>query len=114
MPHGGGDIMDTLVNEVRADILAECRWFADSGHEWLQVPIHAARFADKIDRANGGDGISVFSYVLNTRAFLEGDCDAALFVKAFDLSDSELAGLAARVVVINGPAVIRDYPHWGV
>ena len=106
--------MDTLVNEVRADILAECRWFADSGHEWLQVPIHAARFADKIDRANGGDGISVFSYVLNTRAFLEGDCDAALFVKAFDLSDSERAGLAARVVVINGPAVIRDYPHWGV
>jgi len=112
MPFGGGDIMDTLVNEVRADILAECRWFADSGHEWLQVPIHAARFADKIDRANGGDGISVFSYVLNTRAFLEGDCDAALFVKAFDLSDSELAGLAARVVVINGPAVIRDYPRW--
>lgn len=106
--------MDTLVNEVRADILAECRWFADSGHEWLQVPIHAARFADKIDRANGGDGISVFSYVLNTRAFLEGDCDAALFVKAFDLSDSERAGLASRVVVINGPAVIRDYPHWGV
>ena len=45
MPFGGGDIMDTLVNEVRADILAECRWFADSGHEWLQVPIHAARFA---------------------------------------------------------------------
>jgi hypothetical protein len=56
----------------------------------------------------------VFSYVLNTRAFLEGDCDAAIFATAFDLSDSERAGLASRVVVINGPAVIRDYPHWGV
>lgn len=105
--------MDTLVNEVRADILAECRWFADSGHEWLQVPLNAARFADKLDKANGGDGISKFSYVLNSRVFLEGDCDAALFFTAFDLSDSERAGLAARAVVINGPAVIRDYPRWG-
>jgi hypothetical protein len=106
--------MGTIIQADRAEWLAECRWFVDSGHEWLQVPLWAAREADQADKEHGGDGISVFSYVLNARVFLEGDCDAAIFFDTFEISETERAGLASRVVVLNGPAVIRDYPRWGV
>ncbi len=104
--------MSTIIQADRAEWLAECRWFVDSGHEWLQVPLWAAREADQADKEHGGDGISVFSYVLNTRVFLEGDCDAGIFFDTFEISENERAGIASRVVVLNGPAIIRDYPRW--
>jgi hypothetical protein len=104
--------MSTIIQADRAEWLAECRWVTDSGHEWLQVPLWAARQADQADKEHGGDGISVFSYVLNTRVFLEGDSDVAIFFDTFEITDTERAGLSSRVVVINGPAVIRDYPRW--
>ena len=106
--------MDTLVNEVRGEILSRCKWFADSGHEWLQVPLKAARFADKIDKANGGDGISTFSYVKGSFAYLEGDCDAALFMKYFEVSDIEASDIHANgVALYTNQAPVRNYRHWG-
>ena len=41
--------MSTIIQADRAEWLAECRWFVDSGHEWLQVPLWAAREADQAD-----------------------------------------------------------------
>lgn len=106
--------MDTLVNEVRGEILSRCKWFADSGHEWLQVPLKAARFADKIDKASGGDGISTFSYVKGSFAYLEGDCDAALFMKYLDVSDIEASAIHANgVALYTNQAPVRNYRHWG-
>jgi hypothetical protein len=104
--------MDTLVNEVRAEILAECGWVVDSGHEWLQVPIRAARFADRMDRIDGGEGISAFSYVNGVLAYLEGDCDAAIFFNRFDVSDHEEFSIAL-VSVYNEMSPVRNYPRWG-
>lgn len=103
--------MDTLVNEVRADILAECGWIVDSGHEWLQVPLRAAQFADSMDRIDGGEGISSFSYVKGVLAYLEGDCDAAIFFDRFDVSDDE-TGSIALVSVYSNLAPVRNYPRW--
>ena len=58
-------------------------WMADSGHEWLVVPGFMAR---KVD------GISSFSYIspTGTTAYLEGDCDAALFIAHYELDGAEL------------------------
>jgi len=105
--------MDTLVNEARDGILSRCKWFADSGHEWLQVPLKAARFADQIDKASGGDGISTFSYVKGAYAYLEGDCDAALFIKYLDVSDIEASAIHANgVASYTNLAPVRNYPRW--
>ena len=105
--------MDTLVNEVRGEILSRCKWFADSGHEWLQVPILLAREADKADKANGGDGISTFSYVKGSFAYLEGDCDAPLFLTYFGVTDNEAASIHANgVALYTNQAPVRNYRHW--
>ena len=105
--------MGEIIQADRAEWLGECRWFVDSGHEWLQVPLWAARQADQADKEHGGDGISVFSYVTDRWAFLEGDCDAAILVDAFEITESELAGPSSRAIVINGQAAIRNLPRWG-
>lgn len=107
--------MDTLLNEVRDEILSRCKWFVDSGHEWLQVPILLAREADKADKANGGDGISTFSYVKGSFAYLEGDCDAALFLTYFGATDCDAWNTinANGVASYTNLAPVRNYRHWG-
>jgi hypothetical protein len=108
----------TMTTTDRDKVLSRCKWHADSGHEWLQVPLSAAREADKADKANGGDGISTFSYVKGMFAYLEGDCDAALFIKHFGATDSEAATIEAATIEANGVALytnlapLRDYPRW--
>jgi hypothetical protein len=49
----------------------------DPGHGWLAVP-----FKD-IDALGIGDKISAFSYVKGKTAYLEEDCDAAVFINAY-------------------------------
>ena len=106
--------MSTIIQADRAEWLGECRWFADSGHEWLQVPLFLAREADKADKANGGDGISTFSYVKGSFAYLEGDCDAALFLNYFGATDNDAATIHANgVASYTNLAPIRNYPRWG-
>ena len=104
--------MGTTLIEDRDTVLAKCRWIVDGGHEWLQVPLFAARVADQADKANGGDGISTFSFTKLSQAYLEGDCDAAVFVRYFGVTDGELEGLGSRALVIDGLAPVRDYPRW--
>jgi hypothetical protein len=97
----------------RDTILSRCKWHADSGHEWLQVPLWAAREADKADKASDGDGISTFSYVKGVLAYLEGDCDAALFLAYLGATDSDAATIEANgVALYSNLAPVRDYPRW--
>ena len=45
------------------------RWIADGGHAWLEVPL---------DTCDGLD-ISTYSYQHRDKAYLECDCDAAVW-----------------------------------
>lgn len=49
----------------------------DAGHGWLQVPLTLIKLLD-IHK-----GLSGFSYKNTEFAFLEEDCDAPFFIKAF-------------------------------
>lgn len=51
-------------------------WANDAGHEWLAVGIA------ELIRLGIQDKISGYSYVKGTTAYLEGDCDAAVFFDA--------------------------------
>ena len=105
--------MSAITETDRDKVLSRCKWWADSGHEWLQVPLSAARMADKADKASGGDGISTFSYVKGTNAYLEGDCDAALFLKYFGDTDIDVATIQANgVALYTNLAPVRNYPRW--
>jgi hypothetical protein len=105
--------MNTITETDRDKILSRCKWWADSGHEWLQVPLSAARKADKADKASGGDGISTFSYVKGVFAYLEGDCDATLFLKYFGVTDSDEATIHANgVALYTNLAPCRNYSRW--
>jgi hypothetical protein len=105
--------VDTITETDRDKVLSHCKWWADSGHEWLQVPLSVARKADKADKATGGDGISTFSYVKGTNAYLEGDCDAALFLAYLGATDIDAATIHANgVALYTNLAPVRNYPHW--
>ena len=105
--------MNTTTETDQGGIVSLCKWFSDSGHEWLQVPLKAARWADKADKAKGGDGISTFSYVKGNYAYLEGDCDAALFLAYFGATDSDMATIHANgVASYTNLAPVRNYPRW--
>jgi hypothetical protein len=105
--------MSTTTAVDRDKVLSRCKWWADSGHEWLQVPLFMARKAHEADIASGGDGISTFSYVKGTNAYLEGDCDAALFLAYLGATDSDTATIHANgVASYTNLAPVRDYPRW--
>lgn len=105
--------MNTATAVYRDKVLSRCKWWADSGHEWLQVPLFMARKAHETDIASGGDGISTFSYVKGTNAYLEGDCDAALFLKYLGATDSDAATIHANgVASYTNLAPVRNYPRW--
>ena len=52
-------------------------WAQDAGHEWLAVKLsYVVSLGIK-------DKISSYSYVKGNTAYLEGDCDAAVFFDAY-------------------------------
>jgi hypothetical protein len=79
-------------------MLSSVRWFVDSGHGWLRVPLVSAeglRFSEfsYIDRAGGW-------------LYLEEDCDAGVWLRAHDLR-----GSAFGVVDFDGDCFVRDLPR---
>ena len=50
---------------------------SDAGHAWLAVPIH------HIEELDIASEISTFSHMNDGIAYLEEDCDAPLFLKAY-------------------------------
>lgn len=76
-------------------------WVADSGHEWLAVPLCQAR---KVS------GISSYSYMspAGRIAYLEGDCDAPLFIEQFELDGVKFG--APKIYENQAPC--RNYPAY--
>ena len=52
-------------------------WAVDAGHEWLAVKIK------ELQELNIAHKISAYSYMKGGTAYLEGDCDAAVFFAAY-------------------------------
>ena len=52
-------------------------WAVDAGHEWLAVKIK------ELQELNIAHKISAYSYMKGGTAYLEGDCDAAVFFEAY-------------------------------
>ena len=52
------------------------RYITDPGHGWLEVE------AEELERLNIANQISRYSYRRREKAYLEEDCDMALFAKA--------------------------------
>ena len=78
------------------------RFIQDASHGWLEVPLQELvdlKIASKI---------SPFSYAHNGYAYLEEDCDAAIFVNA-----REAKGLRTPFTVERqDPTPIRTYPDF--
>jgi hypothetical protein len=51
---------------------------SDAYHGWLEVPV------EEIEKLGIKNNISNFSYINNNLAYLEEDCDAVLFIKAYE------------------------------
>ena len=84
-----GFLMSTNENHQRR--LITCTWFADPGHEWLQV--------DKRILADFGltpRDFSKYSYTDGHDLYLEGDCDASKFANAVEASGKATLGFNHR------------------
>ena len=68
----------TLTEKEKSSLL----WIVDPGHAWLRVPY----------RLCGGLDISEFSFYDEEQkvAWLEEDCDAFLFIEAYDVNTSDI------------------------
>lgn len=76
-------------------------WLADGGHEWLVVPVSSCK----------GLPVSSYSYVdpVAGVAYLEGDCDAELWIRAFP--DENVRDV--RFDYVDGDAACRRLPRFG-
>ena len=81
----------------------KARWFSDSGHEWLGVK--------KSDCVELGitHQITQCSYHKGNYAYLEGDCDAAIFYDAVEKSGGKIELEAESYTDGDGP--VRKYPR---
>lgn len=85
--------------------MLEITYHADPGHGWLEVPrriLKNLKIEDKISR---------YSYAQGETAYLEEDCDAAVFVRA-----AEALGLEMVVYYRDaaGESFIRGLPAYEV
>ena len=79
------------------------RFFADSGHGWLEVLI------DEIETLGLTDTISGYSYRSGPKVYLEEDCDATLFINA-----KENLGIKVQMQehVVDGDSFVRTLPRY--
>lgn len=79
------------------------RFFADSGHGWLEV------FIDEIETLGLTDTISGYSYRSGPKVYLEEDCDAALFINA-----KENLGIKIQLEekYVDGDSFVRALPRY--
>ena len=79
------------------------RFFADSGHGWLEVML------DELKTLGLIDAISRYSYRSGPKVYLEEDCDAALFITA-----KENLGIKVQLEesVVDGDSFVRTLPRY--
>ena len=78
-------------------------YYQDPGHGWIQVDT-------QVLEALGIDSkISSYSYISGTTAYLEEDCDAGLFIRAFEEKHGARPELVSRY---SENIFIRDLPSY--
>lgn len=77
----------------------------DPGHGWLEVPITLLK-ALGITK-----DVSTYSYVRGDNAYLEEDCDYAVFMRAIQKANNWDVDIKEEVVR-NGDSPIRGYNHY--
>ena len=80
------------------------KFFSDPGHGWLRVDIASAK-AVGLEPSN----FSQWSYQYNHWLYLEEDCDASLFVKAY--MDKHNRAPTIHEHVSENSSAIRNYPR---
>jgi hypothetical protein len=84
--------------------IARPEWIADGGHEWLKVPLDTCK----------GLEISSYSYQHQGFAYLEGDCDAAVWFRHYGLDVEKVCAMNLKVTYIDGDWEGRDrYQRYG-
>jgi hypothetical protein len=82
-------------------------WITDPGHGWLVVPISELRELNIIDK------ISSYSYRKNDIAYLEEDCDAAIYIEAViaqrGISPTDMK---PHTINFNDDAACRSYSRF--
>ncbi len=97
-------------NDTNGQLPNEFRFIADSGHSWLEVP-----YIVLVQLGIAGK-ISKYSYLRNDMAYLEEDCDAGIFIKAYlnavgkPLDYVYFYSMVTEVYQENTP--IRSYSHY--
>ena len=77
-------------------------YHTDPGHGWLEVGV------DELILLGIGDKISSYSYINGGKAYLEEDCDMALFINKMESA----MGVEVKLAHINEPhkdSFIRSY-----
>jgi hypothetical protein len=77
------------------------KYYTDPGHGWLEVGV------DELILLGIGSKISSYSYINGGKAYLEEDCDMALFINTM-----EAKGVKVELTHINEPrndSFIRSY-----
>ena len=84
-----------------------CRWYNDSGHGWLGVPVRV------LLESGVASEISSCSYINGTMtvAYLEEDCDAPKFLDAIGFRRDE-EGLSVSETKYDGDCFIRRLPSY--
>lgn len=75
-------------------------FITDPGHAWLEVPLSDLKKYDIIK------DISTYSYMTQTDAYLEEDCDARKFIIAADI---DINSLEIGELSTDSPALCRNY-----
>jgi hypothetical protein len=80
------------------------QFYSDPGHGWLRVDLASAK-AVGLEPSN----FSTYSYQQGHWLYLEEDCDASLFVKAY--TDKHNRTPVIKEHSTNRESVIRNYPR---
>jgi hypothetical protein len=80
------------------------QFYSDPGHGWLRVDLASAK-AVGLEPSS----FSTFSYQQGHWLYLEEDCDASLFVKAY--MDKHNRAPIIKEHSTNRESVIRNYPR---
>lgn len=86
------------------------RFFSDPGHGWLEVP------KKELAELGIAEKISAYSYQSRQMAYLEEDCDLAVFLRAKGFPVGQVAKFWPQVVEIeaNQDSPVRNMPSYQV
>jgi hypothetical protein len=82
-------------------------FISDPGHGWLKVPLIHLKHLNLLDK------ITPYSYYWQGNVYLEEDCDATTFLKAWEA----VTGKKLREYIHEenqGNTPIRSYPHYKI